>query len=147
VPIEFDPDNAMAWQNRGMSLLEWGRYEKRLQAFDRVIGIQPNHEKAWLNRAIVLEKLRRYPEAIASYKEAAQLQPCDDTIWYNKARCYIMRTISKRQLTTYNEQFFCVQINIYKFLKITPNLIKSVTINAFKLCSKSKIISLLTVDT
>jgi tetratricopeptide (TPR) repeat protein len=81
----------MAWHNRGVTLNEWGRYQKAIKSFDRALAIQPNHYKAWLNRGIAWEKLEHYEDALISYNRAGDLQPNDPTIWYNKARCLILQ--------------------------------------------------------
>ena len=45
--VQVQPDNAVAWMNRGMSLEMLQRYEDSLNSFDKAVEINPQLAKAW----------------------------------------------------------------------------------------------------
>ncbi len=71
--IEIDPQFAGAWDNRGQTLYELGRYDEALQALDRSIELDPHLIDAWINKASVLKTLGRTTEADAALAKAREL--------------------------------------------------------------------------
>ncbi|MFM7368548.1 MAG: tetratricopeptide repeat protein, partial [Sphaerospermopsis kisseleviana] len=65
--LEFKPDKHEAWNNRGISLHNLGRYEEAIAYYDKALEFKPDGHDAWNNRGISLHNLGRYEEAIASY--------------------------------------------------------------------------------
>ena len=40
--IELDPNNADAWNNKGLALYNLGKYEEAIKYYDKAIEIDPN---------------------------------------------------------------------------------------------------------
>jgi len=64
-----------AWNNKGYSLYEMGKYEEALECYDRAIEIDPTSLDAWLCRGYTLQEMKKYEDAISSYSKAIELDP------------------------------------------------------------------------
>jgi predicted O-linked N-acetylglucosamine transferase (SPINDLY family) len=73
--IEFKPDYADAYNNRGIVLKELMRLEEALASYDRAIELKSDYADAYNNRGNALQELKRVEEAIASYDRAIELRP------------------------------------------------------------------------
>jgi tetratricopeptide (TPR) repeat protein len=71
-----------AWNGRGISLYNLGRYEEATASYDRAVY------QAWNNRGISLDDLGRYEEAISSYDRAISINPDDHQAIHNKGCTY-----------------------------------------------------------
>jgi tetratricopeptide (TPR) repeat protein len=94
--VEFKPDFHEAWNKRGNSLDDLGRYEEAISSYDKAVEFKPDFHEAWNNRGISLRKLGRYEEAISSYDKAVEFKPDYHEAWNN-------RGISLRKLGRYEE--------------------------------------------
>lgn len=52
-----DPENPVAWSNKGTALINQRRYEEAIQAFDEVIRIDPELASAWSYKGGALHEL------------------------------------------------------------------------------------------
>ncbi|MFN6181907.1 MAG: tetratricopeptide repeat protein, partial [Dolichospermum sp.] len=82
--VEFKPDYHQAWNNRGISLKNLGRYEEAISSYDKAVEFKPDYHEAWNNRGISLDDLGRYEEAISSYDKAVEFKPDKHEAWYNR---------------------------------------------------------------
>ena len=73
--IEIDPQDAGAWNNKGVVLGELGKYEEVIAAFDKAIEINSQLSEAWTNKGIALCYLGKYEEAIAAHDKAIEINP------------------------------------------------------------------------
>jgi tetratricopeptide (TPR) repeat protein len=73
--IELNPNDALAWTNRGKVLRNLGRYNEALEALDKAIELNPNDALAWNNRGAALHNLGRYDETLEAYDKAIELNP------------------------------------------------------------------------
>jgi len=71
--------------NRGVVLIDLGRYADAVAANDSALAAAPEYANAWLNRGKALAQLRRFDEAIASYYEAIALRKDDANAHFNRA--------------------------------------------------------------
>ncbi|MDB9442384.1 tetratricopeptide repeat protein, partial [Sphaerospermopsis kisseleviana CS-549] len=94
--LEFKPDYHDAWNNRGNSLDDLGRYEEAIASYDKALEFKPDDHEAWNNRGNSLRNLGRYEEAIASYDKALEFKPDKHEVWYNRGN-------SLRNLGRYEE--------------------------------------------
>ena len=90
--VEFKPDDHEAWNNRGISLYNLGRYEEAISSYDKAVEFKPDKHQAWYNRGISLDNLGRYEEAISSYDKAVEFKPDDHQAWYNKSCIYALQS-------------------------------------------------------
>ena len=82
--IGINPQSAEAWNNKGNSLDNLGRYEEALAAYDKVIGINPQDSEAWYNKGVTLANIGRYEEALALFDKAIKINPQNANFWHNK---------------------------------------------------------------
>ena len=94
--VEFKPDLHEAWNNRGNSLYNLGRYEEAISSYDKAVEFKPDYHEAWYNRGNSLKNLGRYEEAISSYDKAVEFKPDYYQAWNN-------RGISLKNLGRYEE--------------------------------------------
>ena len=71
--IGLDPNNALAYSNKGYALLELKRYEEALAACEQAISLDPNLALAYSNKGATLRALRKSEEAQQAFEKARQL--------------------------------------------------------------------------
>jgi serine/threonine protein kinase len=82
--VQLDPNNAVAYRNKGVALNDLGRYEEAIKAYEEAIQLDPNNAVFYRNRCVALNWLGRYEEAIKAYEEAIQLDPNSAVFYRNK---------------------------------------------------------------
>jgi tetratricopeptide (TPR) repeat protein len=55
--IELDPNNAKAWNNKGMTIGNLGKYQEAIKCYDKAIELDPNMTVARKNRDLVYKLL------------------------------------------------------------------------------------------
>jgi len=89
--IKIKPDDAKAWNNKGVTLDNLGRYDEEFKAYDKAIKINPDYADAWYNKGVTLGNLGRYDEALKAYDKAIEIKPDFAKAWYNKAWAYSLK--------------------------------------------------------
>jgi tetratricopeptide (TPR) repeat protein len=82
--LAIQPDDHKALNNKGVALVNLGRYEEAIAAYDAALAIQPDDHKALYNKGSALGKLGRYEEAIAAFDAALAIKPDYHAALYNK---------------------------------------------------------------
>jgi tetratricopeptide (TPR) repeat protein/ADP-heptose:LPS heptosyltransferase len=82
--LEINPNNAVAYYNRGNALKELKRVEEALASYDRAIALKPDYAQAYSNRGVALQELKRVEEALASHDRAIALKPDYADAYYNR---------------------------------------------------------------
>jgi tetratricopeptide (TPR) repeat protein len=83
--IRLDPNNADAYNNKGVDLYDLKRYEEAIVAYDQAIRLDPNNADAYYNKGNTLYDLKRYEEAIAACDQAIYLNSNDADAYKNKS--------------------------------------------------------------
>lgn len=73
--IELEPDNAFAYDRRGIAYGRAEHYDEAIADFSRAIGIDHTFAGAYNNRGLSYYKQCRFDEAIADYDTAIRLSP------------------------------------------------------------------------
>ena len=71
--IELDPNNALAYRNRGNSYNELGQNERAIEDYDKAIELDPNVAAAYNRRGISYSELGQNERAIEDYDKAIAL--------------------------------------------------------------------------
>ena len=100
--IEINPQDAVAWNNKGVALDDLGRYEEAIAAYDRAIEINSQLAEAWNNKGNALSGLGRYYEAIAAYDRAIMMEPPNPAAWNNKGNALCRLGIYEVAIAAYN---------------------------------------------
>ena len=82
--IRLKPDDAAAYNNKGVALSALGRKEEAIECYDEAIRLKPDNAAAYNNKGNALSALGRKEEAIACYDEAIKRKPDDATAYNNK---------------------------------------------------------------
>ena len=82
--ISINSQYAEVWHNRGVILVELGRYEEALAAYDKATQINPQFAEAWNNKGGILDNLGMYEEALTAYDKATQINSQFAIAWNNK---------------------------------------------------------------
>ena len=105
----YDRAVYQAWNNRGDSLGNLGRYEEAIASYDRAISIKPDKYEAWYNRGDSLGNLGRYEEAIASYDRAISIRPDDHETWHGKGVVQFVKGNYEDALNSWQQTFQIIQ--------------------------------------
>ena len=62
--IEFNPNEADYYSNRGNAKKNQGKYEEVIADYSKVIELDPKNAIAYHNRGIAKNKLAKYEEAV-----------------------------------------------------------------------------------
>jgi tetratricopeptide (TPR) repeat protein len=80
--LKIDPQNAFAWNQKGISLSKMKRYREAIQCYDKAIAINPAIDdlqsqagNAWYNKGNDLFSLKRYDEAVECYDKILAIDP------------------------------------------------------------------------
>jgi len=79
--LERNPNDAAAYNNRGIAYYEKGKYDLVIKDCTEAIRIDPNNAAAYNNRGNAYGKKKKYDLAIKDYTEAIRIDP-DYTIAY-----------------------------------------------------------------
>ena len=92
--IEADPDNALAYYNRGYCFYSMKQYDKANTEFDKAIEINPRDSVSYLYKGLIRYFQQDYAGSIVFYDKALDIYPRYSMALYN-------RGISKGQLNDY----------------------------------------------
>ena len=81
--LDINPDNSLAWNQRGLALHRLKRFEQAVASYDRALALWRDHPEALSNRGVALYELKRFDEALESYDRALAVRP-----HYAEAFCY-----------------------------------------------------------
>jgi tetratricopeptide (TPR) repeat protein len=82
--LEYLPEEAAIWSNRGNVRLSQNQPQAALADYDRAIALAPNQPDAYLNRGAALEGLGRWQAAIADYSQVLEINPTDAAAYNNR---------------------------------------------------------------
>ena len=109
--IGLQPENMLAYLNRGSAYLQSGQFELGIADLSHVIARQPTMEEAWYNRGTAFIAARQYDRAIGDLNEAIRLNP-------GLAQAYCNRGFGLLQKSAYDQALADLDRGIAK----NPNL-------------------------
>ena len=72
------------WFNKGDSLLNLGKYNESIDAYNKAIELNQSYAVAWKQKGNALLNLTKYNESLECYNEAIRLDPDYAMAWNNK---------------------------------------------------------------
>ena len=75
--IDFDPQMATAYLNRGAAYENKGEHERGIADYSRAISLDPQLKVAYFNRGAIYESQGEHDRAIADFDNAIRLDPND----------------------------------------------------------------------
>ena len=82
--IELNPDNALAWHNRGWTYVEQKKYQQALNDFNKASALKPNWELPYFGRGWVFNQRKEYAAAVKEYDRVIELNPKYAVAWNNR---------------------------------------------------------------
>ena len=86
--IALEPEDAVAYYNRGVSYLVLEQYERAIEDFDKAISIKQDYVDAYINRGISYFKQGKYECAIEDYDKAIEISPDLPEAYNNRGISY-----------------------------------------------------------
>ena len=109
--IHINPQDAAAYNNRGLAKGRLGRYEDAIADYNEVLRINPQLAEAYYNRGFAKFRLDRYEDAIADFDQALRINP-------QLADAYSNRGLAKGRLGRYEDAI----ADFTEALRINPQL-------------------------
>ena len=81
VTAQNSPDALQALMDEGIALINTGRFQEALAAFEPVVAQVPNYAPAQVGKGYALYQLERYDEAIATLTRATELDSTHEYAW------------------------------------------------------------------
>ncbi len=81
--MEINPENADAYNNKGISLYYSGKYNEAIECYDKALEINPDYAQAYYNKGIILSVNGYNSEAIECYDKALEINPQNADAYYN----------------------------------------------------------------
>jgi formylglycine-generating enzyme required for sulfatase activity/tRNA A37 threonylcarbamoyladenosine biosynthesis protein TsaE len=83
--IKINPNDKVAYNNRGVAYYNLKEYQKALNDFNKAIELDCNFKSAYLNRGSSCFNMKDYKKAIEDYDKAILLDPkCESSFKYRK---------------------------------------------------------------
>ena len=82
--LRIDPDNAVAYNNRGIAHNALKNYKDALDDYSRTIRITPDYALVYYNRAETYSNIGNYKDAIDDYSRAIRINPEFASAYYNR---------------------------------------------------------------
>ncbi|HIK45937.1 MAG TPA: tetratricopeptide repeat protein [Leptolyngbyaceae cyanobacterium M65_K2018_010] len=82
--IEYGPEDAALWSNRGNVRLGQNLLEAALEDYNQAVRLAPDQADAYLNRGVALEGLGRWQAAVADYTQVLAINPEDAAAYNNR---------------------------------------------------------------
>lgn len=82
--LATDPENPVAWNNKGLILAVAGNYAEALKCHLKAIELDPKHVDAISNVGMAYTKMGELGKALEWYERALDIDPRHETTWNNK---------------------------------------------------------------
>ncbi len=82
--IKADPDNPVAWNNKGLILTIVGKYKEALECHMKALELDGVYIDAISNIGMIYAKMKKYDDAMEYYDAALELRSDHEAAWNNK---------------------------------------------------------------
>ena len=101
--IELNPQNALAWHNRGWAYIEQKNYKQALTDFNMAAELNPNSELPYFGRGFVYIGQKKYSEAVAQYDKVIAMNPKYAAAWNNRGAAKSWLNQMQEAIADYNK--------------------------------------------
>lgn len=101
--IELNPDNALAWHNRGWSYIEQKKFKQALTDFNKASELRPNSELPYFGRGWVYNQQKQYAAAIREYDKVIELNPRYAIAWNNRGAAKSWLNLMREAIQDYDK--------------------------------------------
>jgi tetratricopeptide (TPR) repeat protein len=101
--IRIDPNNKIAYRERGLMYSEQGDHDRAIADYNQAIRLDPNYAAAYMNRGSAYSDKGDYDRAIADHTQAIRLDPNDAMPYYNRGIVYSDKGDHDRAIADYTQ--------------------------------------------
>jgi len=83
--------DAAAYNNRGLTYMRKGQYDRAIPDFSKAIEIDPMYARAYYNRGIAYGKKDQHDRAIADFTKAIEIDPKYAAAYNNRGMTYLRK--------------------------------------------------------
>lgn len=112
--IKLNPENALAWNNRGLSYAEQKKYQQALTDFNRATELDPNSDLPYSGRGLAYYYQKKYSAAIKEYTKVIELNPNYAVAYNNRGAAYSWQGNMREAVVDYS-----------KAIELNPNYAKA----------------------
>jgi tetratricopeptide (TPR) repeat protein len=87
--IELNPNNILAYSNRGITYYNLKEYRRAIQNFDRALELNPKYPSAYFSRGNAYSCLNEYERAIDNFNYVIELDPSFACAYNNRGHAYL----------------------------------------------------------
>ena len=100
--IDLNPNNAAAYNNRGIAHDDKGEVDKAIKDYNKAIKLNPNYVYAYNNRGVAYRNKNKYDCAIKEYTKAIELNPDYAVAYNNRGNTYDGKGEINKAINDYN---------------------------------------------
>jgi Flp pilus assembly protein TadD len=89
--IKLQPDDAIAYNQRGIAYKNIGQYQRAIEDYNEAIHLKSDLAEAYYNRGTAYFYLSKYNKAREDFNEAVRLKPDDPHAYYNYACLFALK--------------------------------------------------------
>ena len=112
--IELNPQNMLAWHNRGWAYAEQKKYTQAMADFNKAMTLKPDSELPYFGRGWVYNLQKEYKAAIREYDKVIELNPKYATAWNNRGAAKSWLNQMREAVADYD-----------KAIELKPNYVKA----------------------
>ena len=112
--IELNPENALAWHNRGWAYIEEKKYTEALADFDKASELNPDSELPYFGRGWTYNQQKKYDSAIKEYNKVIELNPKYAVAWNNRGAAKSWLNLMQEAIADYD-----------KAIELKPNYVQA----------------------
>ena len=101
--IALDPNDALAYNNRGGAYKDKGQYDRAIEDFNKAIAIDPNDALAYYNRGGAYKDKGQNDRAIEDYNKVIALDPNNANAYNNRGIAYKNKEQYDRAIEDFNK--------------------------------------------
>ncbi len=100
--IKLNPNNAAAYNNRGLAYIKHSEFDRAIADFNTTIELRPDLVAAYYNRGGAYYEKREYVRAIEDCNRAIRLKPDHPEPYNNRGMAYVKQKEYDRAIEDYN---------------------------------------------
>jgi tetratricopeptide (TPR) repeat protein len=101
--IDKYPNVAVAYNNRGGTLINEKRYEEAITDFSKAIELRPDYYDAYNNRGILFMDIQKNGEALRDFNKAIELEPTHAEVYSNRGLLLMQFNKNKEALADFDK--------------------------------------------
>jgi hypothetical protein len=101
--ITKDPAVSFAYNNRGLTYDEMGRFDEAIADFDKSIALAPSDHQAYTNRGMLYGKIGQFDKAIDDFEKAIALDPSHPEAYNNLGIAYAKTGLIDKAIEQFNK--------------------------------------------